>query len=119
MLILLQSFSKVWIVFSFKINQNYIAKVLCINRDRPERHCNGQCVLMQRIKADEERDKKQVQEILKSQQEVIYSFDPIMPIEAPVTCGIIKAQTTIFLYQAPFSTMFGKGVFDPPDFTRV
>jgi|SRR5690606_5977003 len=28
----------------------------CANRDRPELHCNGQCVLMQKLKASQDGD---------------------------------------------------------------
>lgn len=31
-------------------NQEYFAKVLCINQDKPELQCNGQCILMQKLK---------------------------------------------------------------------
>jgi hypothetical protein len=32
-------------------NKDFFANVLCINKNKPEMHCNGQCVLMQRLKA--------------------------------------------------------------------
>ncbi len=38
------------IYVDFKMQQDYIAKVLCINKDQPEMHCNGQCVLMKKLK---------------------------------------------------------------------
>ena len=31
-------------------NQDFFAKVLCINQDKPELACNGQCILMQKLK---------------------------------------------------------------------
>lgn len=45
----------------FGINQAYIAKNWCINRDKPELQCNGKCVLMQRLKAVEE-ERREAQE---------------------------------------------------------
>ncbi len=118
LLILLQSFSKAWIVFSFKINQDYIAKVLCINRDRPERHCDGHCVLMQRIKADEERDKKQVQRILKSQQEIVYSFEQVAGAATDIAKEKPNDLASAFIYLGPFTSPLNKGVFHPPDQTK-
>ncbi len=38
-------------------NQKYIAAELCVNRDKPKMHCNGQCVLMQRLKAAEQEQR--------------------------------------------------------------
>ncbi|MDN3669060.1 hypothetical protein QWY93_06950 [Echinicola jeungdonensis] len=37
------------IYVDFKMQQDYIAKVLCINKDQPEMHCNGQCILMKKL----------------------------------------------------------------------
>lgn len=34
----------------FKANQTFIAKELCINKDRPEMHCNGKCFLMTKMR---------------------------------------------------------------------
>ncbi|MDZ7880768.1 MAG: hypothetical protein U5L45_24040 [Saprospiraceae bacterium] len=119
LLILLQSFSKVWIVFSFKINQDYIAKVLCINRDKPEKHCDGQCVLMQRVKAEEEQEKKQLPQKLKEQKEVIYCFE-LQKWSLDGNCRAVKTtQKRLFSYQPPFTSTFVKGIFHPPDFITV
>lgn len=39
----------------YQINlPEYIAK--CINKDRPEMHCDGQCVLMKKIKDQEKQE---------------------------------------------------------------
>ena len=38
----------VWVWF--KANQTFIAKELCINKDRPEMHCNGKCFLMTKMR---------------------------------------------------------------------
>jgi len=34
-----------WPVLDYIVNKEYIAKVLCINRDRPELKCEGKCHL--------------------------------------------------------------------------
>lgn len=38
----------VWVWF--KANQPFIAKELCINKDRPEMHCDGKCFLMTKMR---------------------------------------------------------------------
>lgn len=35
----------------YAINKEHIATTLCINQDKPELKCNGQCYLMQQLKA--------------------------------------------------------------------
>lgn len=39
-------------------NLEHIKTVLCINKDRPELKCNGQCYLMQHLKANEQKEKE-------------------------------------------------------------
>lgn len=36
----------------YSLHKEYIQKVLCINKSRPELHCNGKCVLAQRIQKE-------------------------------------------------------------------
>jgi hypothetical protein len=37
-------------LIDYYVNQDFFAKVLCINKDKPEMACNGKCILMQRLK---------------------------------------------------------------------
>ena len=62
--------SKLWIVMSFKINQDFIAKVLCINRDKPKLACAGKCHLMQKLKEAEEKEQEQVPPTVQEKTEV-------------------------------------------------
>lgn len=39
---------------AFKVNQKYIAQKLCMNRSRPELHCDGQCVLAKQLRQAEQ-----------------------------------------------------------------
>lgn len=55
------------IYIDFKINQDYIARVLCINRDKPELNCNGNCVLMQKLKTAQETEQSQENQTNKKQ----------------------------------------------------
>lgn len=58
LLILLQSFSKVWVFISFKINQEYIAKTFCVNRNTPESvMCSGRCYLKEQIEQSLENER--------------------------------------------------------------
>jgi hypothetical protein len=49
---------KVGIFVDFKVHQDFIAKVLCINKDKPMSNCNGKCILAQKLKKAEEPQKK-------------------------------------------------------------
>jgi hypothetical protein len=55
-LILLQPFSKICIYVSFKINQDRIAKTLCVQKEIKNNCCKGKCHLEKELKkADEQR----------------------------------------------------------------
>ncbi len=42
-------FSVVFPYIEYIINYNYISEVLCINKDKPEKHCNGKCHLKKQL----------------------------------------------------------------------
>lgn len=56
--IFIQTFSSVIIKADFYMNQSYIAKNLCVNRDKPMMHCNGKCYLAKKIKQQEKQDQQ-------------------------------------------------------------
>lgn len=41
------------IMFEFYLNQEYIAKNLCINRNNPDMHCNGHCQMKKQLSEEE------------------------------------------------------------------
>jgi hypothetical protein len=49
--------TQLFVYAGFEINQKYIAAELCINRNRPELHCNGKCYLMRKLKQAEQKEK--------------------------------------------------------------
>ena len=70
------------VYIDFKLNQDYIAKVLCINRDKPELQCNGHCILMQKIKKVQEtthsqEDQTNHKQLLEVFCENLFDFNPI------------------------------------------
>lgn len=55
--LLISSAAKTMLLADYLLNKEYIAKVLCINRDKPEMHCNGKCHLAKQLKAQEEGER--------------------------------------------------------------
>lgn len=51
-----QCFSKLGIIAYYQINRDFIASHLCINRDKPQMHCNGKCYLNRKLRSDEKPD---------------------------------------------------------------
>lgn len=112
LLIMTQVFSKWFMVLSFKINQDYIAKNLCENRYRPKLNCKGNCVLMKKLKQEEKKEQNAPITIkLETTSVVVSSKSFFATVESPVE--IITASS-------PFATNSGKPVdrtgdiFHPP-----
>jgi hypothetical protein len=59
------------IVIDFKINQDFIAEFLCINKNKPESTCNGKCHLSDQLKKAEEEEKKQASNTIRERTEII------------------------------------------------
>ncbi|MFN8289837.1 MAG: hypothetical protein U0U70_06255 [Chitinophagaceae bacterium] len=67
---------------AFRINQAWIAKNTCENRFRPQLRCNGQCVLMKKMKQQEKEDEKEPSQLKLESNSVIISsrtFFGILP----------------------------------------
>jgi hypothetical protein len=47
------------IVASWWLNREYVARVLCINRDKPQLQCNGKCHLAKQLKAADAAEQPQ------------------------------------------------------------
>ena len=60
--IMLPTLSPWGTVAYFHVNRNYIARVLCENRDRPQLNCNGKCYLAKKLKQQQDKKDKETTE---------------------------------------------------------
>ncbi|MFD2934254.1 hypothetical protein [Spirosoma flavum] len=60
--VLLPSVSPWGIIAHYQLNKEYIARVLCENRNRPELHCDGKCYLARRLQAQQDKQDKETTE---------------------------------------------------------
>lgn len=83
--VFLLTFSRVIIYADYFINKDYIAKVLCINKDKPKMHCKGKCHLQKQLKEEEKKEQSPVNPI-KGKNEVqlfsqnhsaLFLFNPV------------------------------------------
>jgi hypothetical protein len=49
--------AQLFVYAGFELNQKYIATELCVNRDKPQMHCNGKCYLMRKLKQAEQKER--------------------------------------------------------------
>lgn len=74
MAMMLPHLTKIGILIDFKINQDFIAKVLCINKDEPITTCNGKCYLSKQLKKAEEQEKKQAPTDKEERLEIVFYY---------------------------------------------
>ena|SRR5690606_20090939 len=98
------------VFIDFKLNQDYIAKVLCINREKPELECNGQCVLMKKMERTQGSDAPEQNQHSKTHLLEIFSEISIVfqPLSFP------SVQEEFFSYHEVVSLEHFSKIFHPP-----
>ncbi len=82
--IVFQSFGKLYVFVDYMFYKNYYADVLCINKDKPEMHCNGQCAFMQKIKSQEKSETPISNVVYKLFETVLFTqFSTITSLDIP------------------------------------
>ena len=51
---ILPTFSQWGTIAYYQVNKEYITRVLCENRDKPQLNCNGKCYLAKKLKSQKE-----------------------------------------------------------------
>ncbi len=112
-LILLQPFSKVWIYVSFKINQERIAKTLCVQKEIKNNCCKGKCHLEKQLKEADTQEQKQIPTLLKEKLEVLYcqSFPKNSLLKVQFKSSKEKL---IGFYHVSYSSSYIGEIFKPP-----
>lgn len=119
LLMLLQTLSKVWIVVSFKINQDTIAKTLCVKKDIENNTCQGKCHLKEQIDKADEQEKKQIPTTQKEKVEILYCYN-IQPFELSNNIIDLHERKLLYAYKNDFlSSSFLTDIFHPPEFLFV
>lgn len=109
--VLLPALNKAWIIIDFKINQEYIAKVLCINKDNLQNTCNGKCHLKRQLKETEE---KQIPAALKEKAELEFLLANKTKV-SPYT-NMNDPQIWINYNDSIHSSLLINNLFRPPEF---
>ena len=90
------------------INQEYIARVLCVNKAKPEMGCNGQCHLMKQM--EKETKKEQNGNAVKDKYEVVIAAIQLQAVLQPYFTAV-KIATA---YNSGFPLDPLTAVFHPP-----
>lgn len=107
--IFIQTFSTFIIQADFFLNRSYIAKNLCVNRDKPMMHCNGKCYLSKKLKDQEKQDQSPVSKTEK--------FD-VQPFFIPqlfsVKTAVVISKPQYFIGNENVVSSFPRFIFHPP-----
>ncbi|NBA85345.1 hypothetical protein GVN16_06205 [Emticicia sp. CRIBPO] len=99
----------------YELRKDFIIKNYCVNKNRPEMHCDGKCYLAKRIKSAEEKDEKQATDQfvhqLFSQESNTHSADYSVEFSV-VTISIEPVNN--FNYQSPAFQQSFCTIFHPP-----
>lgn len=99
-------------ILGFYMNQVYIAKNLCVNRNKPQLHCNGKCHLAKKMSEEDRRDQQNPDRKMDSSHELLYTGTDEQDILIPFFTSI----TPDWLHPYSIGTPTGQpsAVFRPP-----
>jgi hypothetical protein len=118
LLIFLQPFSKVYIYASFKINQDKIAKTLCVKKEIKNNCCQGKCHLKKQLDEADKQEQKQTPQNLKEKVEVLFCQTQTPFDYLKVT--LFNENQTLGSYVCDFySSSFITDIFRPPKLNLI
>ena len=109
--VLLQNFSKVIIYADFKINQDYIAKNLCVKKDIPDNSCKGSCHLKKQLDEEEKKEEAPPVRNLKEVKEFQLFYQQRSPFEF---INFLSIQSSSTPYQFTELNPPSFSIFHPP-----
>jgi hypothetical protein len=97
----------------FKLNRDYIAKVLCENRERPQMHCNGKCYLAKKLKQQQEKQDKETSEKVQNTP-IIQLFTSPFHSYSFETSPVVFLEKVRFFHQLLFYSAPAAKLLRPP-----
>jgi len=104
-------------VVEYVVNYDYITTVLCVNKAKPQMHCNGKCHLMKELAKEAESEKPISSDKKGIAQEVEVLYCEVIPQWEPQLfsdCSTVERNTH---YTNLYSHLDSHSVFHPPTFT--
>ena len=117
---LLLMFVKAWVMpllyLDYELRKEFIIDNFCVNRNRPELHCDGKCYLATRLAAAQEQEQQQAERsfMFKLLENITDCQNFFAAFSAPDQASDERA-LPIFRYVSPFFHKTAlSGVFHPP-----
>jgi hypothetical protein len=109
--VLLQTFSKDFVVLDYYINTDSYAKN-CVNKEKPKLQCKGKCQMMKKAKEEEKKEQDKPSGRERNKRDIFLSsksFSPSLPsVYSLKTSQIYSQKLNVILNDCIY------GIFHPP-----
>jgi hypothetical protein len=109
--VMVRPFTQACYLIDYQLRKDFIAKALCVNKQKPQLNCNGKCYLAKRLKATEEQESK-------AQHNIFDKYEiPVMICEAAALnfhswgFGHVSALDS---YSNHYCGLYSLHIFHPP-----
>jgi hypothetical protein len=107
--IFIQTFSAYIIKADYILNRTFISNTLCVNKEKPEMHCEGKCYLNKKLKQDKQDQQAPVS---KNEQLTIQPFFVPELFSLPGT--VFLTNPTFFIKDEGLAYSSSNSIFHPP-----
>ncbi len=109
---MVRPFTQAYYLIDYQFRKDFIAKALCVNKQKPQLNCNGKCYLAKRLKATEEQESK-------AQHNIFDKYEvPAMICEEVANLHFYSWRfdyiSALDTYSNHYSGLFFLHVFHPP-----
>lgn len=106
------SFKEMVQYVAFKLNQDSISALFCVNKDKPEMKCDGKCYLKKSIQAAEKEDKQSKPVPPPNEKSLVVFFENALVSSNAL---IAHRRNTSFNYIELTSFLHSKDIPHPPE----
>jgi hypothetical protein len=111
-LVLLQTFSREVLVVDFTLNRAVITARFCVNKSRPQLHCDGQCYFAKQLKKQQDRENKAPNSLKERLEMLPVAFRSLVPLAPARWASAPRSYGRPALAWVPARA--GRDVFQPP-----
>ncbi len=98
---------------NYELRKDFIIRNYCVNKDRPELHCDGKCYLAKQIRAAEQQDEKQATDTFLNKVFQVESRVGLMSFSFEPQATVLTDEVS-FNYFCSFPSVAKNSVFHPP-----
>ncbi|GAB3960368.1 hypothetical protein GCM10028805_57850 [Spirosoma harenae] len=110
--VLLPSISPWGTIAYYHLNKDYIARVLCENRNKPQLHCDGKCYLAKRLKAQQDKHDKETTERIQQTSPIQLYCEAYFQFDFKASPTVL--QSPRFAYQLSSYSSYIRDFLRPP-----